>query len=368
MFEELRRKAGTIRQQTKPEPAKSETEKPEPAAEPDKPADTAEPTAPTPEKKGKINPWKLVDEHKAARAKAEQEIAELRKSIVDPNRIKEMETKTSEYEKRVKELEDEIRFVNYEKHPEFVEKFKKPYEQAWKRWMSDLGELTVQDEASGEERPLAPHDLLELVRLPLPKAREAAEAKFGSFADDIMSARKEIRGLFDAQSQALDNARKQGSEREQQLAKQAQEHMEVMKKQIRETWDKANQEAVADEKIAPYFKPIEGDEEGNKRLAKGYEMADKAFSSPNPADPRLTPEQRESVIRLHAAVRNRAAAFGRAMYRNQVLQAKIDELAKELIAFKSAQPGSATPRQTRSEPGAMSAHDAIFADLRRRAR
>lgn len=371
MFEDLRRKAGMLRQQ-QPTTPKAETPS-EPKEEPAEPATgkTAEPTETTPaaaEKKGKVNPWKLVDEHKAARAKAEQEIAELRKSIMDPAKLKELQTKTEQYEKRVKELEEEIRFVNYEKHPEFTEKFKKPYEQAWKRWMVDLRELTVNDPQSGQERPIEPKDVLELVNLDLKSARAKAVETYGEFADDVMNARKEIRGLFDAQNQALELARKQGAEREQQLQKQAQEHMEGLQKQIRETWEKANQEAVSDEKIAHFFKPIEGDEEGNKRLSKGYEMADKAFHSPSPTDPRLTPEQRESVIRLHAAVRNRAAAFGRAMYQNQVLKAKIDELTKELGAFKGAQPGAAAPRQVRTEPGSMSARDSIFAELRKRAR
>lgn len=371
MFEDLRRKAGMLRQQ-QPTTAKAETPA-EPKEEPAEPAPekTAEPTETTPaatEKKGKVNPWKLVDEHKAARAKAEQEIAELRKSIMDPAKLKELQTKTEQYEKRVKELEEEIRFVNYEKHPEFTEKFKKPYEQAWKRWMVDLRELTLNDPSTGQERPIEPKDVLELVNLDLKSARAKAVETYGEFADDVMNARKEIRGLFDAQNQALELARKQGAEREQQLQKQAQEHMEGLQKHIRETWEKANQEAVSDEKIAHFFKPIEGDEEGNKRLSKGYEMADKAFHSPSPTDPRLTPEQRESVIRLHAAVRNRAAAFGRAMYQNQVLKAKIDELTKELGAFKGAQPGAAAPRQVRAEPGSMSARDSIFAELRKRAR
>jgi hypothetical protein len=231
--------------------------------------------------------------------------------------------------------------------------------------MAELGELTVA-QSDGSERPLAPQDLLELVNLPLGKAREQANQIFGDFADDVMSARKEIRNLFEAQNKALDEARKNGAERDQKRQQEWTAAQETTKKQATELWNKINDEIIKDEKVGVYFKPIEGDTEGNERLKKGFDLADKAFSGLNAFDPRLTPEQRSEVIKIHAAVRNRCAAFGRLTYQNQKLQADLKSLQEELAKFKGAQPGAGEGARTQeSTPHYSSAKEAVFSELRK---
>lgn len=324
------------------------------------PEKTEAPTSPADKKK--LSPWKLVDEHKAARLKAETELAELRKTMADPAKLKELEEKASTYEKRAKELDDHIKYVDYTKSSEFVDKYQKPYEAAWQKAMADLGELTVAGE-NGQERPLAPADLLALVNMPLQKAREQAEAAFGNFADDVMAARKEIRGLFDAQSRALEEAKKLGSERIAAMQKQQKEAQEAVHKEISNLWTEANQSAVKDETYGKFFKPIEGDEEGNTRLQRGYEMADRAFTI-NPTSPGLTSEQRAEVVRLHAAIRNRAAGFGRLAYQNSKLEAEIATLKAELGKYKGAQPGAGSP-PPQAQAGPANTREDVFSALRK---
>lgn len=364
MFDELRKKAGQ-EPETKPAVSPKSQDAPKEETPPDETPTETETTPAAPEKKGKVSPWKLMEEHKAARLKAEAEMVELRKTMADPAKVKEIEEKYATVEKRAKELEDHIRFVDYSKSQEFQDKYQKPYEEAWKKHMGDLGELTVRDEAAGTERPLAPQDMLELVNMPLQKAREQAENLFGSFANDVMAARKEIRSLFEAQNKALDDARKGGAERQAQMQKQMQEHQESLRKEVGAVWTEANKSIVTDEKFGTFFKPMEGDEEGNKRLAKGYEMADRAFAV-SPTAPNLTPDQRAEVVRLHAAVRNRSAAFGRTAYFLELERSKTKALTAELNKFKSAEPG-AGERKTETPSGPTSAHDSVFAALRAKA-
>lgn len=368
MFAELRKKAG---QEPETKPAvtpKSST--PEEGSE-ETTTETTETTTETPqpttapEKKGKVSPWKLVDEHKAARAKAEQELVDLRKTMVEPAKAKEIEEKYSAAEKRLQELEQEIKFVNYRKSQEYQEKYEVPYQSAWKKAMADLGELTVGDPNTGAERPIEPKDILELVNMDLRSARAKAVETYGDFADDVMTHRKEIRNLFEAQHTALEEARKGGTEREAQMQKQRQEQVDSLKTEIGSVWSEANKQAVEDERFGKLLKPQDGDEEGNSRLAKGFEMADRAFSV-SPLDPGLTKDQRAEVIRLHAAVRNRSAAFGRVAYQNHQLESKIAALTEELNKFKNNQPGAGTPRPDKSS-APTSARDSVFAALRAKA-
>lgn len=367
--QDLQKKADPAQPEaTKPKPITSDDPTPE-----DKPPQGSEPTsvtadpsaAPATGEKKKISPWKLVEEHKTARAQLEHELSELKKNLPDPKQIEQTKAEAEAIRKRNSELEEEIRYTNYSKSKEYAEKYQKPYETAWKKAMDELGELTIADGSSGQERPLAPTDMLELVNLPLKEARARAVDMFGDFADDVMAHRKEIRNLFDSQNKALEEARKSGQQRDEQRRKAIQEFQADTKKQIDEIWSKANTEAVSDEKFSKYFKPVDGDEEGNKRLARGYELADKAFSSPDPRDPRLSPQQREEIIRTHTAMRHRAAAFGRTLYQLQQAEAKLAALTEQLNKYRGAEPGKGGGASAPQEHGHSSAHDSVFSSLRK---
>lgn len=365
MFSDLRKQSGVEEEQQAPaKPTETPEEAPgneTPPVEPKGEVPTGEsPT--TSEQKKKISPWKLVDEHKAARLKAETEAAELRKTMLAPEKAKELQTKVEQYEKRAKELEDHIAFVDYKKSQEFHDKYQKPYDEAWAKHMGELGELMVTD-TNGQSHPLSPADLLELVNSPLQKARDMAEEKFGSFANDVMDARKEIRSLFESQQKALTEAEKMGADRIKQFQEQSKAQQEAMHKEIATIWQESNKAVTEDPNYGKFFKPVEGDEEGNTRLQKGYEMADRAFSV-NPNTPGLTPDQRSEVVRLHSAIRNRAAGFGRLAYQNQQLETKIATLTEELNKYKGTEPGAGTPKTTEQNV-ATSARDSVFAELRK---
>lgn len=367
MFKELRQKYGgetPEEPEKKPQPQEGDENKTEPEKTGETVEKTAEPGSPPGDKK-KVSPWKLVDEHKAARAKVEAELAELRKTVGDPAAIKKQLEDIQAVQKRNEELEQEIKYVNYSKSKEFQEKYQKPYEDAWKKWMGELGELVVADPATGSERPMKPEDLLELVNLPLQRARARADDVYGSFADDVMGARKELRALFDSQQNALEEARKNGDGYQARIKQAVEQQRQALAKEVGDVWTKANQQVLADEKISKFFKPVEGDEEGNKRLTAGYELADKAFAV-NPFDPQLTPQQRAEIVQLHSAVRNRAAAFGRLSLQNQRLEKKLAALTAELNKYKSAEPPAAGGQEAQPETkGHSSAREEVFAGLRK---
>lgn len=292
-------------------------------------------TAPKP----KVNPWKLVDEHKTARAKLEHDLAETRKLIADPVARKTEIERLTKAEQRAKELEDHILFVDYSKSQEFQEKYQKPYEQSWAKAMADLKDITVSTE-DGNERGFAADDMLNLVNMSLPKARELANQLFGDFADDVMQQRKEIRSLFDAQNKALDDARTTGAARVKEAADKMQAQHAETAELVTKAWTKYKDSIAKDEKFGKHFTPADGDEAGNQRLAKGFALVERAFSE-NPMDPKHTPEQRESIIKRQAAVYNRAAAFSKAVLRGDNLEAKVKALETELAKYKGSEPTTA---------------------------
>jgi hypothetical protein len=343
------------------------TPKPEDAPEPPPADPNAPPTPADPKSKERVSPWKLYEREKEARAKAEKEIQEMRASIVPGEERKTLVEKMAATEKRAKELEEHIRFVDYQKSEEFQTKYEQPYQKAWSRAMGELKELTVTDPGTQAVRAVTVDDIMELVNLPLQKAREVAVAVFGDFANDVMGHRKEIRNLFEAQTTALEDAKKNGSER----IKQAQEFLTKqnteLKQHIETTWAKLNEEALADPKVSEYFKPREGEEEWNQRLSKGFELADRAFKE-NPNNPQLTPEQRISAIKRHVALKNRAAGWGPLKWENGQLKTQLAELKAELAKYKDTEPAPGGTRTQGSPSGPVSGMDRIRQSLQKIAR
>lgn len=343
------------------------------ARDEDSPEESAEPAVekakvPPGTEKKKANPWELLKAEKKARADAEARIAETEKRAIPQEKWKETEKKIADLEKYKSELEEEIRYKNYEKHPEFKEKFDKPYVDSWQRAMGELGDLTVQD-TNGQTRPINTSDMLELVNLPLQRAHEMAVEKFGELAPEVMAHRKEIKKLADERNNALERERKNGATREKEMTDKQQREFGALRDEVVGTWSKANEEALNDPKYGIYFKPRDGDEQGNQRLAKGYEMADRAFNE-DPRTPGLTSEQRQGIVKRHAAVRNRSAAFGRLVHENGLKDAKISELNKTLAEYKGSEPdldGSAPPPKDQ-QPGPGGRKASMFSALHKLAK
>lgn len=386
MFEKLRAKATGAT----PDPVSPPTQKPDPGTTPPGDPNAAGSAAPDPAvagqkagdpkaaepqgtppaaedpKDGRTNPWKLVDRYKTRAAELEKQVAEAKTNALAEQQRKEYLDQIESLTKRRDELENEIRFVDYSKSAEFQTKYQKPYEEAWKAAASELSEIVYTDPQTRQSRPATVDDLSQLVQLPLAQAREVADAVFGKFADDVMAHRKEIRNLFNAQSAALKEAREKGAERAKQQAEMTGKQSQDIADFCAKTWAEANK-AVTEDPAGKYFQPIEGDAEGNQRLSKGYALVDRAFSE-NPADPKMTPEQRREAIKRHAAVRHRAAAFGRIKAMYEKSQETIAALEKELDAFKKSVPptggGAASAAAAAAASGPKSTREDVFSKLR----
>ncbi len=312
----------------------------------------------------KVSPWKLVEEYKAKTKEYEAKLAALEKTPIPPERLKEYEDKVAAAEKRARELDEQIKYVDYTKSTEFQEKYQKPYENQWKSSMADLSEITVN--TGDGERPIEGKDLLELVNLPLKEAKLIADEKFGDYAAEVMSHRKEIRKLYEEQASAIEQIKKDGVARQTTQTEAQKKMYSEVTEDIKKTWTDANQAAVADEKYGTYFKPVDGDQEGNQRLSKGFELADRAFSE-NPMAPGLTPDQRREIVKRHAAVRNRCAAFGRLAWQNQTLQTRLTQLETELKGYKETEPERSGTSAAPAKGGKKSAWDNLRGELAKKA-
>lgn len=384
LYDDLDKKFGAKTTESTPAKPKKETAKeketkaqepetpPKPEAEElDKsaisPEDQTPPTAPdTTAKPGKTTPWKLVDQFKERATKAEARILELEKNAVPPEKLKELQSKFDELTKRNQEMSEDLRFYYAERYDPDVIKAKDAYTKAFTRAMDELKDVQVTDPRTEQPRALTVDDLSELAFMPLGQAQQVAKQVFGDLAPYVMDHRNEIRRMWDAQKSVLDELKKTGATREQQRSETQKKAMQEVSEFIEKTFEQAKAKIADDPKIGHWFKHREGDEEWNTRIDKGAKFVDEALGM-DARDPRLTKEQRSDIIQRHAAVRNRAAAFGALRHQIETLQAKLAEREKELKEYKESTP--ATSGRTSEGPKERAKGLAgIFQDLEKIAR
>lgn len=326
----------------KPKPTEADKTEPEPSKE--EGAETTTETKPVKAAELRVAYERSKETLKAKDAeiaKLQTELKAARSAPADDPEKKVLLEKFNASEKRRQDLEKEISFVAYHKSAEFVEKYQRPYEEAWHKAVAELSELTVEAE-DGTSRRATAQDLIALANMPLGDARKLANQMFGDAADDVMAHRRKVRELSDAQNKALADAQKNADARDKERQTQSLQERQKMAT----LWQSENKAWV--EKFPRWFGKEDGDAEGNALLDRGYAMADAAFSSNGDT----TPEQR---VKLHAAMRNRAAAFGKIALRLKQAKTRIKELEQSLADYEASEPksgegGRDTPGKLPADP------------------
>lgn len=289
---------------------------------------------------------KILYEYEPELGRLRKEVEELRKSP-QVTQTKEQQEKAKTLEARNKELEQEIRFHNYRKSQDFIDKYEKPYQAAWEKARRDLAEVEVAL-AGGGTRVATDDDLMLLAGMPLGAARRKANEMFGDSADDIMFHVRRISELSDSQTEALATARKEA----ETLAQRESDNAKTSNEARIQHWTTANNELAT--KYPKIFGPVDGETEGNTLLQKGFALTDLRYAPTTLTKERfaLLPQRfREelqanggklsvqSVARLDAIIRNKAANHDRQVHRVNALQKRVSDLEKTLKEYEDSAPG-----------------------------
>lgn len=340
-------------------PEKVDTTKGKPAEPKEKPAKPEVKTEKAPE--GKTE--KPVEGEKQTPKTGWQRFREAEKQLqAEKSRIKAMETELAKFksgapndfkidehpefkqtrekltttEKRAQELEERIRFVDYESSQEYKDKYHAPYVETWKQAIAQISQFTLQD--GDQTRKATVEDLSKIVAITNPEqALAKAEEMFGSptKAAYAMAMRDRILDANAKAEQAKIEFRTKGIDERKKMEAQSEREMTERATQF----TTKTQEAV--EKYPQWFAPVEGDDEGNAILERGMMLADAAFGG-QIKDPQ-TGEKRDptpdEMVTINASLRNKAAGFDRIVRNNAKLQKQIDDLNAELEAYKGTEPG-----------------------------
>lgn len=264
--------------------------------------------------------------------------------------VKPFQEKLSAYEKELTQLREIVRFADYKKSPEFVDKYQKPYEEAWSKAVSEVTQLSLEME-DGTARKATANDLLALANAPLDQLDDLASKWFPRSSARVIRHVEKIRDLAESQDKALEEAKKGAvgfQEKQSQAASQASE-----------AFSKAYAGATNEitQKYAKWFAPDETDPKGNEILKKGFEYADSVFS---PKGTQLTPEQKAGRL---AVIRAKAANHDRLVAKVKSSNERIAELESKLAQYEESEPPTDDAGQP-SRTAGISA-DAWEAELRK---
>lgn len=275
-------------------------------------------------------------------AAREKEFEEFRtKPVEDPEKPKLLET-LSAREKRLKELEEQVKYYDYTKSSEYLEKYDKPYKEAWQYATQTATDLSVKRDGQ-EPRKVSAEEFSRIVNMRSEDdALEAAHALFdgdklgAAKAARIMEQREKIMQHYRAAENAKSEFAKNIETREKDMtAKQiAEREAQAREAKVQaETFQKFNEEAR--KQYPHWFAPVEGDEQINKALESGKKVADFVFGGA----PGATAEQR---VKASSAAYMKVIGFDRIAVENGKLKSQIATLQKALDGYKSSGPGNAT--------------------------
>lgn len=349
----------TAKPETKPgdkpevKPGDKPTEKKEEKVD-QKPEDKKPETKPDEKPPGRKTGWQMYHEEKKRTEELQTKLGDLNRQLTERTKnpadfkiddhpeFKSTKEKLARYEKQLQELEDKIRFVDYESSDEYKQKFHTPYVEAWQHGKASIEQMKVLTGEGQQPRNGTVEDLQRIVSAPsIEEATQIAEELFGATAK--ASYALNLRDRIIQKHQDAIRAREEFKTKGAEQVKLSAAEQERLATERAMKFNTAADEAV--EKYPQWFKPEEGDERGNELLEIGFMLANAAFGGQikDGKTGELRDPTPDEVPLIHAQMRNKAAGFDRLAYKNTKLQARVTELEEMLAKYEETEPGAGEP-------------------------
>lgn len=277
-------------------------------------------------------------------AATEARIKELEARASQTEEIPKIQEKLTAAEKRAQELDQELRFSNFERSEEYKEKYYKPFLDAYQSGRNKVASLKVMErindlgEVVQQARKATQEDFDSIMRVQDDaEAAEMADRMFGPMANLVIYHREKVHDLNNARANAIDEYRKNGEERQKAYEQQGKQMQEKLKT-VFQTSVKTGME-----KYPQWFKAADDDDQGKQVLEKGLLNADSVFSQ--------SQRHPEEMAQIHAAFRNMAGAFPYVALKLHRAETRIKELEEELKQYSESEPnGGGKPHGTDTGP------------------
>ncbi len=278
----------------------------------------------------------------------------------DETTTKATQQEIESVKKRNAELEQHMRFVDYEKSTEYRDQFQKPYEDAWGSALRELKGLTmkIEDPKTGEEivREVTQADIAYFANLDPATRRTEINRLFPEDREEVKRHINNISTLAEKANAAKEKAKGE-SETHAKTQTEAQRQAQTQRAKL---WKQINESLAT--KYPKWFGKDEADPEGNAVFDKGKAFSDLVFSTTD-----LTPERIELLpqvfkeaiqsgkpfppemhVKLLAIAANKLANHDRAITKIKAATARIAELEKSLKEYEDSGPDTILPGARRN--------------------
>jgi hypothetical protein len=151
-----------------------------------------------------------------------------------------------------------------------------------------------------------------------------------------MDSRKKIAEAWRTRTEAINEFKTKGAEREQQQleARKRADHQEQQKAiQRAEKFHQLAEAARNQESLKPYLSAPDDDPKAKELLTKGMKDAERAFGIGEDE-----PMSEDDQLALHASVLNKAGSWAMNRYLSQKKSERISELEKKLAEYEKSEP------------------------------
>ena len=372
------------------EPETTPDPTPEPEAKPEadvKPQPETKPPTPTPgqppqpQKVKAATLREMLDKTTAEAGEWKSKYEKLTAEAAKPKPDTEKEQLLKDREAWTKtraELENEIKFAKYEASQEYKDKYQKPFLTAYEQGQKLMTALNLKTPDKldqfgevvepGQSRRGTEADWDHLMSITdEDTANKFIADHFGHNAARITVLRDRVLELNTQMRNAVDDYRKQGAERETQLR----ELTARQQKELSDRWHEANKHAS--EKYPQYFAPDAADQKATALWENGTRLADLAFGVLNQDEIAKLPQSIQAKMVngklppaeqafLHSAIRNRAAAYDRLIYKLNLGETELKELREKLAGYEASEPGRGQARKVQP-PGEKKGVPSSFAEV-----
>ena len=272
----------------------------------------------------------------------EKELAEFKSKPATPAEDPEkkvFQEKLTAAEKRTAELLEDLKYVDFEKHPDFAKDYQEPFENAYNAGRNHVTKMSVKL-PDGTTRKGTAEDFDAIVSKAVQDydaAAEMAEEMFGPVkAATVLTKLSDATALFDKKEKARSEWKIKGNEREKARTAESQKFQEAVAGEVKTHWEQSLGDAQ--KKYQQWSAPVEGDEIGNELLEKGYKLASEAFASFDVMSPKLDKQQRADLVAKHASVFNKSAWFDRLAHKHSETVKENKALKTKLAEFEASTP------------------------------
>lgn len=291
----------------------------------------------------------LKKEHAALKAEREKEKAA--KPAEDPEKKTLLESLDAT-KKRVAELEEKLKFTNFQESEEYKVKYHQPFIDAYTMGRNRAASLKVTD-SEGNERPGTAADFDAIMQAPTDEAAATLAAEmFGTKAPMVLYHRERVQEISAAAAKAQEDFKKGAEQRtKEEVEKNARSKADAEKAAAERNkffWEQAKAGIEANPEI---FKVEEGDTETADLLRKSTATVDLGMNllTPDRID-ELSDQVKSKLVngklppheltRLHAAIHTRAIGYPILGKKLKAARAKIAELETALAEYQKSEPGA----------------------------